>query len=104
MRGKKKSSRAGVPGRSQRRFPTALAVVAGVAALLTTACTDPDGARKTLEGAGYTNITTGGYAAWSCSDDDNYATEFTATGPTGLPVKGAVCRGLWMKNATIRFE
>lgn len=64
-------------------------------------CTDSDGARKALEGAGYTNIQTGGYSMFSCSESDDFATEFTATGPTGQPVHGVVCAG-WLKGATIR--
>lgn len=53
-------------------------------------CTNESGARNALEGAGYTDIEFHGYAAWGCSDDDSTCTEFTALGPTGRPVRGAV--------------
>jgi hypothetical protein len=68
------------------------------------ACSDPPGATKTLEDAGYTNVQTHGHSWFACSKDDTYATSFTATGPTGHPVEGAVCRGFLFKNATIRFN
>lgn len=78
-------------------------VVLCAALLLLSACTDPDTARRVLAENGYTDIQIGGYAAWSCSEGDDYATEFTATSPVGRPVRGAVCSG-WFKGATIRFD
>jgi len=81
-----------------------IALGALVACALLVGCTDGDGAKRVLEGAGYTNIVTGGYAGFSCSDDDMVATSFTAIGPTGIEVSGAVCRGLIFKNATIRLD
>lgn len=74
-------------------------------ALLATACVEPDKAKRVLEDAGYTNVTTGGYALWSCSDKDFFATSFTATSrATGRIVTGAVCSGLMFKNTTIRLD
>ena len=66
-------------------------------------CTDQNHARTVLKKAGYSEIKTGGYAVFSCSEDDAYATSFTAKGPTGYPVTGAVCCG-WFKNCTVRLD
>lgn len=68
-------------------------------------CTNEEGARRTLEGAGYTDIELHGYAAWKCSKDDTTCTEFTATGPTGRRVHGAVGCGVGCgKGCTIRTD
>lgn len=67
-------------------------------------CTDADNAVKVLQANGFTNIQTTGYSFFSCGNDDSQATGFTAIGPTGIPVKGAVCSSIFVKNSTIRFE
>jgi hypothetical protein len=67
------------------------------------ACTDEDGARRTLETAGYTDIVITGYEFWSCGDDQRH-TCFDARGLNGAPVHGCVCSGLIFKNHTIRTE
>lgn len=74
--------------------------------LLLTSCTDAERARSTLEGAGYTDIQIGGRAWNSCSKDDDSCTSFTARGPSGRPVKGAVGCGLsgCGKGCTIRID
>jgi hypothetical protein len=72
-----------------------------LAALMVAGCSDSDGARKALDGAGYTDIKTTGYAFTGCSDSDWTSTGFTAKGPTGKPVEGVVCGG-WPKGSTIR--
>ena len=79
-----------------------------IAALLgLTACTDAPDARRVLENEGFTNVQTGGYAFFMCDTgkhgSDVYATQFTATGPTGRVVSGAVCKG-WFKGSTVRFD
>ena len=75
-----------------------------IAALMAIAgCTDPSGARRVLESSGFTDIEIGGHAWFSCGNDDNFATTFRATGPSGKPVTGAVCRGVF-KNSTIRID
>lgn len=66
-------------------------------------CTDADGARKALEGAGYTEISIGGYSAFGCGQDDMYHTEFKAKGATGKPVEGVVCSAPF-KGKTIRID
>lgn len=76
-----------------------LTILAALLALA--ACTDSDGARKALEGAGYSDIKMTGYNAFSCSEDDQYKTGFIAKGPTGKPVSGTVCSGVF-KGSTIR--
>lgn len=69
-----------------------------------TGCTDEAGAERILKANGFTEIQFTGYAWLSCSDKDTFSTGFTAKGPTGIPVKGAVCSGMFFKNSTIRFE
>jgi hypothetical protein len=68
-------------------------------------CTNEDGARSALQGAGYDNIELHGYSM-RCSDSDGTCTEFTATGPTGHSVRGAVGCGPAIgcsKGCTIRM-
>jgi hypothetical protein len=67
-------------------------------------CSDPPSAKRALHGAGYSDISVGGYSWFSCGGEDTYATKFTAKGPSGVPVSGAVCSGLFFKNSTIRTE
>lgn len=67
-------------------------------------CTDEAGAERILKANGFTEIQFTGYSWLSCSDKDTYSTGFIAKGPTGIPVKGAVCSGMLFKNSTIRFE
>ncbi|BAQ22658.1 hypothetical protein AU156_gp008 [Edwardsiella phage PEi20] len=67
-------------------------------------CTDVENANRILEANGFTDIHFTGYAWMSCSEKDTFSTGFEAKGPTGIPVKGAVCSGMWFKNSTIRFE
>lgn len=76
-------------------------LIAVVFAVALSACTDVDGAKKALEGAGYTDIHTTGYEAFSCGENDIYNTGFKAKGPTGKTVEGVVCRGAF-KGSTIR--
>lgn len=66
-------------------------------------CTDETRSRKILESSGFTNIEFHGHAFFSCSDDDRVNTSFTALGPKGNIVSGAVCCG-YLKDCTIRFE
>jgi hypothetical protein len=61
----------------------------------------PDVATALLTREGYTNIRIGGYAWWSCSEDDYYKTKFTAT-KNGVEAEGVVCGGFF-KGSTIRF-
>lgn len=74
-----------------------------VALSLGAACTAPLDAQRVLEDQGMTDVTTGGYALWQCSEDDTFATKFEATAPSGRRVSGAVCQGL-MKGSTIRYD
>ncbi len=69
-----------------------------------TGCTDEAGAERILKANGFTEIQFTGYSWLSCSDKDTYSTGFIAKGPTGIPVKGTVCSGMFFKNSTIRFE
>ena len=74
-----------------------------VSVLMITGCTRSGQAERILEENGYTNIDVGGYGFLSCSDDDVFRTNFTATSPNGKRVSGTVCSGL-LKSSTIRFD
>ncbi|EON13430.1 hypothetical protein [Pandoraea sp. SD6-2] len=80
-----------------------LVALAALLALLS-ACTDSDTARRALVGAGYTDVHIDGYSFYGCGDNDDYSTAFTARGPTGVLVSGAVCSSFLTKAATIRFN
>jgi hypothetical protein len=67
------------------------------------ACTAPDRARETLAAQGYTKIEITGYAYLACGSDDRFATAFTALGPSGQQVEGAVCSGFFKGN-TVRLD
>jgi len=70
-------------------------------ALTLSGCTDGSATRQALAEAGFTDIQVDGFAWLQCGKDDTYATAFRAKGPTGVPVAGAVCCGLF-KGCTIR--
>lgn len=74
-----------------------------LAACMLVGCTDESSTRRTLEDAGYSNISTTGYSWWSCGDDDTFATGFSAKNPAGKQVSGTVCCGWLTKGCTIRF-
>lgn len=65
------------------------------------ACTDAPGAEKALQAAGYRDVRLTGYQMFGCDEKDTFRTGFTAIGPTGVRVNGAVCSG-WLKGSTIR--
>lgn len=73
-------------------------------AALLLGCTQPDTAKRVLEGAGYTEVKVGGYDFFNCSKDDTYRTKFVAKGANGKPVSGVVCAGLLFKGATVRLD
>lgn len=64
------------------------------AALALSGCLPSDNTRSVLEKSGYTEITTGKYRLFACPKEDVYATEFTATAPSGQQVSGVVCQGV----------
>jgi major membrane immunogen (membrane-anchored lipoprotein) len=70
--------------------------------MLLIGCTSSDRTTETLEKAGYTDIQTGGYDWFGCSEDDDFKTKFQANNPQGQMVSGTVCCGL-LKGCTIRF-
>lgn len=73
-------------------------------ALVLAGCTNETDARRALDGAGYSNIALQGYAWFACDGkSDTFATKFSANGPTGKPVSGAVCSG-FLKGSTIRTD
>lgn len=81
-------------------------LIAAIAAVTLTACTDANNARRVLEASGYSDITTTGYRWTGCSKDDSVHTGFVAKGPTGKTVEGVVCQG-WLpfaKSATVRID
>lgn len=81
-----------------------LKLFVGVALAITlTACSSPNDANKALKAQGFTAIEAHGRAFFACSEDDTFATKFTATNPKGERVAGTVCSG-WLKGATIRYD
>lgn len=86
---------------------TSALIILGVwlVAILLGACNVPAAkAKRVLSGAGYTNIILRGHAWFACGEDDTLSTSFTATGPSGVHVDGAVCCSMAMKDCTIRSE
>lgn len=75
-----------------------------VALLAAVGCTDQKTARRVLEDQGYTEVSVGGFDAFGCSDDDTYATKFTATSPNGKRISGVVCSSQFLKGSTVRFH
>jgi len=73
-------------------------------ALLMGACTSEGAATKALLDSGYTGIVITGWAPLSCSKDDSTCTGFTAVGPGGRRVSGAVGCGYVFKGCTIRLS
>lgn len=63
----------------------------------------PDKTVQVLEKAGYSEITTGKYRLFACPKEDIYATEFTATGPSGQQVSGVVCQSV-IGGSLIRID
>ncbi len=81
-----------------------LAVLVLALSVLLTGCYNEDHAIQALEAqGGFSQIEVGGHAWFACSEDDFYATKFTAINSDGKPVSGAVCSGFVFKNATIRY-
>jgi len=60
--------------------------------------------KRQLEAQGYTEITTTGYDAWCCGEDDDYSTGFTARDPKGNFTTGCICSGMLGKGVTIRYK
>jgi hypothetical protein len=67
------------------------------------ACTDSDGAHRTAENHGLTNIRITGYRFFGCSDEDVWRTGFEASSPNGRRVTGVVCSALFKSN-TLRLD
>ena len=66
-------------------------------------CYDESGATKTLNNSGFTNVTIHGRSWFKCSKNGMFSTKFSATGPTGAKVTGAVCGG-WLAGNVIRLD
>lgn len=80
-----------------------ITIFAFITAVTLSACTVSDSeARSVLKKAGYTNIEIGGYDMFACSDEDTFASQFTATNANGMKIHGTVCCG-WLKSCTIRY-
>jgi hypothetical protein len=79
-------------------------LIAGELGLALAGCTDPQGAERALDDAGFTNVKTTGYRWFGCDgNSDQFHDGFEATNPRGKSVTGVVCGG-WMKGKTIRFD
>lgn len=76
-----------------------------VSLVVVLSCTNEEGAEATLVAAGYTQVELTGYE-WRTCGEDSTCTGFTALGPTGRYVEGAVGCGYTgcSKGCTIRIE
>lgn len=63
---------------------------------------DQDAARSTLKAQGFTRVELTGHSYFACGKDRKCST-FTAVGPSGEPVAGAVGCG-WFKGCTVRID
>lgn len=68
------------------------AMIILAAGLALAGCLQPDNTRSVLEKSGYSEVTTGKTRLFACPKEDIYATEFTATAPSGQQVSGVVCQ------------
>ena len=80
------------------RKTLALVAILGLAA-----CTDSEGARRTAENHGLTEVRITGYRFFGCSKDDLYHTGFEARAPNGRRVTGVVC-STFFKSNTLRLD
>ena len=78
-------------------------IVAILALILFSGCTNAGDAKKALSSSGFTDIRITGYSFFSCSRDDFYHTGFSAKNVNGQRVEGTVCSGILFKNSTVRF-
>ncbi len=70
--------------------------------VLMTGCANPDKTTYVLQNDGYSDINITGYKAFSCAEEDLYATGFTAR-KNGNFIIGTVCGGGGV-GYTIRFD
>lgn len=83
------------------KFAVALILVF-VFAFMAGCHTSSDSTLQTLQKSGFTAITVGGLAPWTCGADDMAGRSFVAKNPQGMLVEGVVCCGL-LKGCTVRF-
>lgn len=74
-----------------------------VAVIGLSACTDVEGARKTIKDYGMSPVKVEGYSLFGCGQGDFYHTKFTAMNTQGREVSGIICKGLF-KNSTMRLN
>ena len=85
------------------RLLNPIKIIALIEVLLSlSGCTDKDNSYRILTKEGYTNIKFTGYGWVSCSRDDTFRTNFTAT-KDGKQYEGTVCNGLF-SGAVIRIR
>ena len=87
------------------KFVKAAAIFAVAAAAVGTmaGCTNAPEAERALKAQNLEPVKVGGYAFFSCSEDDTFKTKFTAKNAKGETVTGAVCSGV-LKGSTIRYD
>jgi len=78
-------------------------ILIALATLLLAGCYSTNDAKKALESQGFTDVKVTGHAWFACGKSDTFATSFEATNANGKRVSGAVCSGLFFKNATVRW-
>ena len=87
-------------GDRMRKFQV---VIVMAMALMAGCLTGKQEATEALEGAGMSNVQTGGAAWFACSEDDKeWGRKFEATNAQGKRAKGVVCCGIF-KGCTVRW-
>lgn len=78
-------------------------IFAALAVIGLAGCYNASDAEKAASAHGFSDVKVQGYGWFACSEDDFYATKFTANNANGERVEGVVCSGFFFKNSTIRF-
>ena len=82
---------------------SSFAVLALLTVSLSSCGVDPKSASRALEAQGMKEVNIEGYSFFGCGRDDEFASNFSATGANGVKITGTVCQG-WFKGTTVRFD
>lgn len=74
----------------------------GVTVLVVSGCYSPSRTKDAVEAAGFKNVETHGPDFFTCSDDYEFATKFTATNGDGRKIIGVACCNFWF-GCSLRF-
>lgn len=78
--------------------------LAAVATFVLSGCTSHKTALRALEAQGFTDVELCGSSYWCCAGRSAWFSDcFSAKGPTGVPVDGCICRGLF-GGSTVKIK